>query len=352
MARLPIRRSVVTMAATVLVAAGQPVPSGPPQHAEGSFTNPLLPSGPDPWVMRSGGYYYYMNTMRDRIALWRTADITDLANAEKRVVWRPPATGANAKNIWAPELHRINGAWYIYYSATASGYRDDAHRGVFVLENTADDPMTGSWIDRGRINTAYPGIDGTTFAIGGRRYFAYSAYVGAVSALAIAPMKNPWTLGKREQIIARPDRAWESDDGRSILEGPEFLHGPKGDLFMTYSAGPCWSDDYALGLLHARPGADPLDPKVWHKAAHPVLHSGNGVYATGHNGFFTSPDGNENWIIYHANSAPGMKCTPKRAPHIQRFGWTAEGFPDFGAPIAERTPIPVPAGTSGPRPSS
>jgi len=30
---------------------------------------PLLPSGPDPWVIARGGIYYYMHTLGDRIAL-------------------------------------------------------------------------------------------------------------------------------------------------------------------------------------------------------------------------------------------------------------------------------------------
>jgi len=340
-------RLVAAITAVMVMAAGRATASGSPQRAAGTFTNPILPSGPDPWVTRSGHSYFYTNTQGDRITLWRTRDIADLAHAEQRVVWRPPVTGANAHSIWAPELHRIGRAWFIYYSATASGYRDDVHRGVFVLENDAADPMTGSWIDRGRVNTAYPGIDGTIFDDRGQRYFVYSAYVGPVSMLAIARMKNPWTLAAGEQLIARPDRPWESRDGRAILEGPEFLRGPKGDLFLTYSAGPCWSDDYALGLLHASPGADPLDPSSWSKSAKPVLSSANGVYATGHNGFFTSPNGRENWIIFHANSEPGMKCTAKRAPHIQPFGWTSAGWPNFGKPIAEDQPIPLPSGTAG-----
>lgn len=327
------------------VALATPSSTAIAQQSAATFTNPLLPSGPDPWVLKSGRHYYYMSTARDRIVLWRTDNIADLREAEQKTVWTPPATGPNAHNIWAPELHRIDGKWFLYYSATASGFNDDTHRAVFVLENDGDDPFIGDWIDRGRLKTKYAGIDGTTFSDRGRRFFVYSAYVGPVSALAIAPMANPWTLGKGERIIARPTRPWESADGRSILEGPEFLRGPKGDLFLTYSAGPCWSDGYALGLLHAAPGADPLDPAAWSKAPQSVFHSGNGVYATGHNGFFTSPDGRENWIIYHANSGPGMKCTPKRAPHIQRFGWTKAGWPDFGAPVAEATPQGLPSGT-------
>lgn len=313
--------------------------------ARETFTNPLLPSGPDPWVTRHGDIYYYMHTLGDRLAIWKTRDIADLANAEQKTVWTPPVEGPNAISIWAPELHRIGGKWYIYYSAAASGHDDDAHRGVFVLENASDDPLTGEWVDRGRVNTAHTGIDGTTFEYQGQRYFAYSPYVGPDSVLAVARMTNPWTLAGPESNIARPDLAWERQGGRQILEGPEFLLGPTGDLFLTYSASACWSDDYALGLLRAPAGSDPLDPAAWAKSPQPVLAKApeNGAYATGHNGFFTSSDGRENWIIYHANSGPDMKCTPKRSPYIQPFSFGSDGAPMFGKPVGSATRLEKPS---------
>ena len=333
--------SAALLAAALLGGMGGPALAETPTAP--TFTNPLLTSGPDPWITQVDGVYYYTHTLGNRLMLWRTDNIADLAKAEKRVVWTPPAKGPNAHSIWAPELHRLDGKWYLYYSATASGFKDDAHRAVFVLENAGADPMQGEWVDRGRVNTARAGIDGTVFEHGGKRYFAYSPYIGPDSGLAIAAMSNPWTLTGPESVIAMPDKAWEKQGGRQILEGPEFLPGPKGDLFLTYSASACWSDDYSLGLLHAPAGSDVLDPKAWTKTPQPVFKSANGVYATGHNGFFTSPDGKESWVIYHANPGPGMKCTPARAPHIQRFGWSDAGWPEFGVPVASATPLPVPS---------
>lgn len=309
-----------------------------------TFTNPLLHSGPDPWVTRDGDTYYYMHTLGNRLVIWKTQDIAALSKARRKTVWTSPRQGPNAISIWAPELHKIDGKWYLFYTAAEAGFDDDGHRGVFVLENSDPDPTAGTWVDKGRVNTAHPGIDGTTFAYGGQRYFVYSPYVGPDSVLSIARMSNPWTLAGAETIIARPDLDWERQGGRQILEGPEFLPGPDGQLFMTYSASACWSDDYALGLLSAPAGSDPLDAKVWTKSPKPVLAKSetNGVYATGHNGFFTSPDGKSHWIIYHANPGLNMGCTAKRAPHIQPFSWGADGRPQFGEPLKEGVPFDAP----------
>ncbi|MCW4463846.1 glycoside hydrolase family 43 protein [Sphingomonas sp. BT-65] len=342
-----IRRTAARIAAAfaLLALSTPPAVARDPQAADATFTNPILQSGPDPWVIAHDGIYYYTHTLGNRIALWRTADITNLADAEHRVVWTPPASGPNAHSIWAPELHRIDGKWYLYYSATAAGFKDDAHRAIFVLENDMANPLEGEWVDRGRVNTARAGIDGTVFERDGTWYFAYSPYIGKVSGLAIARMANPWTLTGPERVIARPDKPWEDRGGRKILEGPQFLESATGRLFMSYSAGACWSDDYALGLLAAKRGGDLLDPATWTKHPQPVLRSGNGVFATGHNGFFTSPDRREQWIVYHANPRAGMGCTARRAPHMQRIEWTAAGEPRIGPPAPMTQRLRKPSGT-------
>lgn len=335
--------AVAALATIVSPADGKKRSNGQAQAPAATFTNPLLASGPDPWVIAHGGVYYYTHTLGNRIALWRTADMADLPRAEQQVVWTPPKTGRNAHSIWAPEIHRIDGKWYIYYSATAAGFKDDSHRGVFVLENESADPLTGKWIDRGKINTRNAGIDGTVFSHRGSLYFAYSPYIGAVSGIALARMTNPWTLAGAEVVIAQPDKKWEDRGGRKILEGPQFLKGPTGTVYMTYSAGACWSDDYALGLLRATTGGDLLDARSWSKNAAPVLTKGNGVFATGHNGFFKSPDGREDWIIYHANAAPGIGCTARRAPHMQQIQWRTSGKPQFAPPTAPSVRLPKPS---------
>jgi GH43 family beta-xylosidase len=129
-----------------------------------------------------------------------------------------------------------------------------------------------------------------------------------------------------------------------VNEGPEILqHGD--DIFLVYSASACWTDYYELGVLRAKSGANLLDPKSWTKYDHPFFQQDREakVYGTGHNGFFLSPDGKENWIIYHANPEPGQGCGDHRSPRIQKFTWNEDGSPNFGKPIATDVPIPKPA---------
>lgn len=334
----PTRRILGILAALCILCS--PAGAGGPP----SFTNPLLPSGPDPWVVRHGGHYYYTHTLGDRIALWKTRDLTRLDQVEPVTVWRARDAGPGSTSLWAPELHFIDGKWYLYFSASDKAHDDDAHRHTYVLENSAEDPTRGTWIDKGMVNTHRSGIDSTVFQWHGQLYFVYSAYVDDHSDLIIAHMKNPWTLSSRQVDIAAPVHAWEMQGGRKILEGPEFLAGPKGKVFLTYSASACWSDDYALGLLTADADADLTNPDAWTRSPHPVLAKSpaNNVYAPGHNGFFTDADGTH-WIIYHANEGADKGCGRQRSPRIQPFRWTASGAPDFGTPVSTHTRLPVPA---------
>jgi hypothetical protein len=120
---------LITLHLLLISAAGH---SQEPPSGQDTFHNPLLPTGPDPWVTSHNGFYYYMNTTGRNLTIWKTRDITDLAHAEKKIVWTPPAEGPYSHDIWAPELHFLDGKWYIYFAADGGG--NASHR-IYVLEN-------------------------------------------------------------------------------------------------------------------------------------------------------------------------------------------------------------------------
>ena len=102
------------------------------QQGKATFTNPLLPSGADPWVIYKNGYYYYTNSMGSRLVIWKTKRITNLDKAERKTIWVPPAGMPYSKEIWAPELHFLRGRWYMYFAADDGS---NNHHRMYVLEN-------------------------------------------------------------------------------------------------------------------------------------------------------------------------------------------------------------------------
>jgi GH43 family beta-xylosidase len=171
----------------------------------------------------------------------------------------------------------------------------------------------------------------------------------------IATLNNPYTVGSKRVRLSSPElpweRNWQAPDSIQpkypifVNEGPQVLsHGEK--LFLVYSASGCWTDTYTLGMLSAGADRDLLRPASWKKSRQPVFgqSAADSVYATGHNSFFKSPDGTEDWLLYHANSEPNQGCTIYRSPRAQKIIWNQDGTPNFGKPVAAGVPLPVPAG--------
>jgi GH43 family beta-xylosidase len=319
-----------------------------------TFTNPLLPSGADPWCMYKDGYYYYTHTTGRNITIWKTRSIAQLNTAEKKVVFTPPPSGPYSKEVWAPEIHFLQNKWYIYFAADSGN--NNGHR-LWVLENDASDPLGGEWIMKGKLVTPDDkwAIDGSVFEYRGKGYLVWSGWEGDENGqqnIYIAAMSNPWTVQGKRVKISSPELPWEMHGDLhdknnpphvNVNEGPEVLVKDN-KLFLVYSASGCWTDFYALGMLTAQAGADLMDPASWKKSPEPVFKQSkeNGVYAPGHNSFFTSPDGKENWILYHANSQPDQGCGGHRSPRAQPFGWTKDGTPWFGIPVKEGEKIKTP----------
>jgi GH43 family beta-xylosidase len=127
-----------------------------------AFTNPLLPHGADPWNTYKDGYYYYTQTMGDRIEIWKTNDLARLNTAPHKAVWVPPVGTAYSKQLWAPEVHFIDSSWYVYFAADNGSNIN--HR-LYVIENKSEDPLEGEWIFKGKISDSTDrwAIDGSVF---------------------------------------------------------------------------------------------------------------------------------------------------------------------------------------------
>lgn len=328
--------------------SSSPTIINPPVVEDSTFTNPILSRGADPWVFRKDSKYYYTHTFGNRIAIYETSKISELKNAKENTIWTPPASGAYSKNIWAPEIHYLQGKWYAYFAADDG---NNANHRMYVLENSSANPLTGTWTFKGKITDPSDkwAIDGSVFEHNNQMYFIWSGWEGDVDVrqdIYIAKMKDPWTIEGNRVMISKPVYNWETIGAPDVNEGPQMIRNSAGKLFLTYSASGCWTDDYSLGLLTLKEGGDPMNAADWTKLPSPVLSKKpeNGAFAPGHNAFFKSVDGKEDWIIYHANSSAGQGCGGARNPRIQKITWNTDGTPIFGEPVPINTKIRKPSG--------
>jgi GH43 family beta-xylosidase len=316
--------------------------------SENKFINPFIEQRADPWILKhSDGYYYFIATVPeyDRIELRRSAKIEELRNTCAKVIWHKHAAGPMGAHIWAPELHHIDGKWYIYFAAGKAEAIWDIR--IYVLENTSANPLEGEWIEKGQLKTNWESfsLDATTFEHNDRRYLVWAQKdpnIEGNTNLYIAAMSNPWTIEGKQVMLTRPEFDWEKI-GFLVNEGPAVLKR-NGKIFITYSASAT-DHNYCMGLLQISEDSDLLDASSWSKSLEPVFttNEANSQYGPGHNCFTTSEDGKQDILVYHARNYSGLQgeplTDPNRHTRLQVFGWNAGGTPNFGIPVADSTCI-------------
>ncbi|GHH65531.1 family 43 glycosylhydrolase [Promicromonospora soli] len=305
-----------------------------------ALSNPIRSNGADPWIEYWDGFYYMSTTTWDSTVIMRRATtLAGLKTATDTVVWDDSGVSNRCCSHWAPEFHRINGTWYLMYTS-GNSQTDFGGQRMHVLRSTSSTPM-GPYEFMGTPLPNQWNIDGTYLELNNNLYLLWSEWIGDNQSIRIAQMSNPWTVSSNQYTIAQPSYSWETVGAR-VNEAPVVLQR-NGRTFLTYSASSCTTADYKLGLLTLT-GTNPLLSASWTKRSTPVFQQGNGTYGPGHNGFFTSPDGTESWIVYHGNTSSSQGCGSTRETRVQKFTWNSDGTPNFGTPVSRGATLTPPSG--------
>jgi GH43 family beta-xylosidase len=339
---------VAAVIAVMLPLIGQPrrtFPLPPVEQPSRTFSNPTFRSQ-DPWVVYWNGSYYYSDSDGAAICIRRSETLTGLSTAPARVVWNTSSPGATGlTNVWAPEIHFINGVSYIYFAADRNG---DRHHHLYVLQGGAD-PFA-AYAPASLLAVASPwGIDPDVFYGPDQNlYLIWSASDDPAGAapqyLCLARMIDPLHAADPVVRLAAPDQPWEMRVA-PIEEGPVgFIHG--GITYITYSASASWvPNGYAVGLLSNRTG-DLLNPADWVKSG-PIFDHHDKTYGPGSVVFVPSPDRSEAWNVYHAYDQPDCPAYACRSIRMQKFIWADDGSPLLGYPFNPGVPIVRPSGDTG-----
>ena len=309
------------------------------QQSKIQFNNPIALQRADPHVWKAAdGTYYFIATVPeyDRIEIRKAKTINGIKEAQPVVVWRKHAKGPMGNHIWAPELHRIAGKWYIYFAA--GGAEDKWAIRKYTLSNPSEDPTQGEWKEEGEISSRRNEftLDATTFGHMGQRYMIWvdrASDKEVNTGLSIAEMTSPTTLADRQVVISQPEYAWERK-GHKVNEAPAVLIR-NGKVFVTFSASAT-DANYAIGLLWAEENADLLDTTSWHKLPEPVFYTNEALqrFGPGHNSFTVAEDGKTDIMIYHARDYKAISgeplYDPNRHTRARVLRWTEDGMPDFG----------------------
>ena len=317
------------------------------------FYNPLMVGYMlgDPWLTYRDGMYYYTASGGDHASVMPSRTISGLmSNLDQKKNVYLGVYNAQTE-IWGNELHHYQGRWYIFYAAD---YNNDntLHR-MYVLRSLTDDAM-GEWEYAGKLDLPDDqwAIDATFFEnTDGRIFLIWSGWRNQsegtslwLQRLYIAELErgDPTKVVSTERVmISSPTYVWES----SVLpqnEGPAVIISPNGTVYCSYAANYSGSDDYCIGLLRLN-GDDPMIAENWEKLPEPLLASDkdNEIYGPGHCSFTKSPDGTEDWMIYHAAKASGSGWD--RNARAQKVEWI-DDTPYIGKPVSLLDPQPLPSG--------
>ncbi|WP_331490626.1 family 43 glycosylhydrolase [Aquibacillus rhizosphaerae] len=316
--------------------------------AKYNYTNPLIEQRADPNIYKhTDGYYYFTASVPEynRIIMRRSKTIQGLSTAEEKVIWEAHESGEQSAHIWAPEIHVVDGNWYIHYAA-GGGDGDIWKIRPYALENTSDNPMTGEWEEKGMIGKAedddfsFTGfsLDATIFEHNGKNYYIWAQKDGSPSNLYMAEMENGYTIKGEPMLLATPDYDWERQ-GFWVNEGADVIKR-NGKIFVSFSASAT-DDNYKIGLLTADEDSDIMDPSSWYKSPEPVMESNDvtGQYGPGHSTFTVAEDGVTDILVYHARSYQEIDgdplYDPNRHTRVKVLTWNEDGTPNFGIPNAD-----------------
>lgn len=346
-----IKKTLLTLLTIISISGFSNTKAIPKDEVKTTFQNPLW-DGADPWMIKHGDEYIYCLSSNNSIIVSRSKYITK--KGELKRIWSAPTKGWNSSCVWAPEIHFVDGRWYVYYAAGESG-PPFIHQRTGVLRSANEDVFS-DYEDMGILNTGdFPddlsknvwAIDMTILEHKGRLFAIWSGWKeqrdtdATPQHLYIQEMENPYTLKGKRVLLSSPEEIWETGGPLNLNEGPQILKNSE-HVFIVYSCRESWLKEYRQGMLQLNnPDGDLLDPKNWIKKG-PVFKENAQVYGVGHVSFVKSPDNTEDWIIYHSKKTtePGWD----RNVRAQPFDWNADGTPNFGQAISAGKEIDRPSG--------
>ena len=317
------------------------------------YKNPFIEQRADPYIVKGeDGYYYFTASYPmvgsndpegyDRIILRRSTTLQGLENSPEITIWDEKNSSTSFRYVWAPELHFINGTWYVLFTTSQSKSNVWGIRPVMIACTQGDkDPYNPDcWEKEGHYCEAFNGdaiafshfsLDMTYFELNGEHYVVWAEKPGTSNLMiaSVDPAK-PWIMTSKSVLLSQPEYAWEWKNNDWVNEGPAVIKN-NGKVYIAFSASAV-DETYCVGFLYADETSDLLNATSWTKTDYPVLESVDleNQNGPGHNSFTIDEYGNP-VIVYHARTPgdPGDKglYDPGRHARIKNMNFNADGVP-------------------------
>ena len=255
-----------------------------------TYTNPIINKYlADPYIKYDKGYYYLFATGEAQdgrfVPIYRSKNLVKWEFV-RGAVSGSAKTDWNYKHFWAPEVLKVKGKYYLYYTASPENSPQNSGNRIGVA---ISDKIEGPYVNQGVLvpNAAIDGHpvfdkDGTLYMFYTIEWLNSKGY--KAGHIYVDKMLSPTKMADKPiQILG--NHKWQ--------EGP-FIMQSKAKYILTYSLGN-WTDStyhmrYATADKLTGPYAEQPDT---------IMKTNEMVKGPGHHSFFKDSKGKD-WIVYHA----------------------------------------------------
>ena len=238
----------------------------------------------DPFILLDNGVYYAYGTHAENgIEVYTSNDLK---------TWRLNGLALNKNDVWAdrwfwaPEVYKVRGKYYMYYSA-------DEH----ICVATADSPAGPfTQVKKEAMIVDEKCIDNSLFIDEDGKPYLFFVRFNDGNNIWVADLESDLMTIKRETMhhCIHLSQSWEEVWPR-VNEGP-YVIKHNGMYYMTYSANSYESPFYGIGCATTNNIMG-----EWIKYTdNPLLQSPGNLRGIGHNAIFTDKEGKLR-IVYHAH---------------------------------------------------
>lgn len=302
----------------------------------------------DPAMAREGDTYYLFST-GPGITCYSSQDMKTW-KLRGRVfpgdpVWAKRVAANFNGHIWAPDIIRHDGKYYLYYSVSAFGKNTSA---IGVTTNRTLDPDSSDfkWEDQGIVLQSIPGrdlwnaIDPNIIVDGhGTPWMSFGSFWSGVKLVrldvswtALAEPQEWYSIAKRERSVLLDDR----DPGPAELEAPFIFR--KGDYYYLFvSWGKCClgvESTYRIMVGRAKDVRGPYVDKEGRNLAEgggSLLLAGDARWAGLGSASAYTFDGKD-FLIFHAYETADNGLQKLK---IAELTWDAEQWPVVDAHVLQ-----------------
>ena len=279
-------------------------------------------SAPDPTVIRAedGTFYLYATEDMRNVPIFHSANLVDWKlvgtafTDNSRPKWLPKG------GIWAPDIQRVGGKYYLYYAKSVWGGEWDAGIGVAVSNNPA-----GPFVDRGCMFTSKQigiqnCIDPFYIEDGGKKYLFFGSFHGIYGVELTADGLHVKQGAKPREVAG------------TFMEAT-YIRRRGGYYYLFGSTGTCCEgarSTYRITIGRSKslfgPYVDKTGQRLLDNHYNILLDKDDSVLGPGHNAGLITDDAGNDYMFYHGFKASDPDAG--RVVWLSRIVW-ADGWPSM-----------------------